>query len=94
VTVTKEITRLEKSSVKMSITIGKDDVRSEYDGLLSDYTKNIQIPGFRKGKVPKDVLIRKFGNALKDEAFGKIIEKAIGEIFEDEAFPRESRPLP
>jgi len=94
VTVTKEITRLEKSSVKLSVTIGKDDVRSEYDKLLSEYTKNIQIPGFRKGKVPKEVLIRKFGDALKDEAAGKIIEKAIGEILEDEAFPKESRPLP
>ena len=92
-TVTKEITRLEKSSVKLSISIGKDDVRTEYDGLLSEYTKNMQLPGFRKGKVPKDVLIRKFGSALKDEAVGKIVEKAVGEIFDDEAFPRESRPL-
>jgi trigger factor len=94
VNVTKEITRLEKSSVKMSVTIGKDDVCSEYDTLLTDYAKNIQIPGFRKGKVPREVLVRKFGDALKGEALGKIIEKSVGEIFEDEAFPRESKPLP
>ena len=93
-TVTKEIAQLEKSSVKLSITIGKDDVRSEYDGLLSEYTKNIQLPGFRKGKVPRDVLVRKFGDSLKGEALGKIIEKSVEEIFEDETFPRESRPLP
>ena len=93
-TVTKEIARLEKSSVKLSISIGKDDVRSEYDRILSDYTKNIQIPGFRKGKVPKDVLVRKFGDALKGEALSKIIEKAVEEVFKDEALPRESRPLP
>jgi len=94
VTVTKEIQRLEKSSVKLSITIGKDDLRSEYDGLLSEYTKSVQIPGFRKGKVPKEVLVRKFGDALKEEALGKIMEKAVSELFEDESFPRESRPLP
>ena len=93
-TVTKEITRLEKSSVKLSVTIGKDDVRSEYDGLLSEYTKSVQLPGFRKGKVPREVLVRKFGDSLKGEALGKIIEKAVGEIFDDETFPRESRPLP
>ena len=93
-TVTKEITRLEKSSVKMNVTIAKEDVRSEYDGILSEYTKSIQIPGFRKGKVPKEVLLRKFGEALKGEALGKIIEKAVDEIFKDEALPRESRPLP
>lgn len=93
-TVAKEITRLEKSSVKLSITVKKEDVRSEYDELLKDYTKTIQIPGFRKGKVPKDVLVRKFGDALKGEALGKIVEKAVGGIFEDESFPKENRPLP
>jgi len=94
VTVKKEITKLEKSSIKLSVTIGKDDVKSEYDGLLSSYTKSIQLPGFRKGKVPRDVLIRKFGDSLKEEALGKIIEKSAGEIFDDETFPRENRPLP
>ena len=93
-TVTKEITRLEKSSVKLSVTVGKDDVRSEYDALLSEYTKSIQLPGFRKGKVPREVLVRKFADALKGEAMGKIIEKTLGEIFEDESFPRSDRPLP
>jgi len=94
VTVTKEITRLEKSSVKLSITIGKDDVRSEYDKILSEHTKSIQIPGFRKGKVPKDVLLRKFGEALRVEALGKIIETAVDEVFKDDVLPRDSRPLP
>ena len=93
-TVTKEITRLEKSSVKLSVTIGKDQVRSEYDGLLSEYTKTIQIPGFRKGKVPRDVLMRKFGDTLKGEALSKIVEKALDEVFSEDSLPRESRPLP
>ena len=93
-TINKEITRLEKSSVKLTITIAKDDVQSGYDELLTDYAKKVQIPGFRKGKVPKNVLERKFGDGLKEEALGRIAEKALGELFEDETFPKESKPLP
>ena len=93
-TVKKEITRLEKSSAKLSVTIGKDDVNSEYQELLKTYTKSIQLPGFRKGKVPQEVLIRKYGDALKDEAMGKIIEKSLEELFEGEALAKEDRPLP
>jgi trigger factor len=92
VVVSKEIERLEKSRVKLSITVGKDDVSSGYNELLVNYTKSIQIPGFRKGKVPRDVLLRKFGEALKGEALANIIEKSIGEAFEGES--RENRPLP
>jgi trigger factor len=94
VAISKEITRLEHSSVKLTVTVGKDDVRSQYDELLSGYSKNLQIPGFRKGKVPKEVLERKFGSTLKDEALGRIIEKSISGIFDDESFPKEDKPLP
>jgi trigger factor len=94
VTVSKKITPQEHSSVNLTITVGKDDVRSEYDGILGKYAKTIQIPGFRKGRAPKEVLIRKFGDALKGEALGTIIEKSITEVLEDESLTRVERPLP
>jgi trigger factor len=62
--------------------------------MLKEYTKSIQIPGFRKGKVPQEVLIRKFGDSLKGEALARIMEKSIEEIFDNESFPKEDRPLP
>ena len=91
--VSKEITRLEQSNVRMSLTIPKEDLVSGYRDLLNDYTKNAQLPGFRKGKVPPNVLERKFGEALKGEALGKILEKAIEEVLGDENLPRDERPL-
>jgi trigger factor len=94
VAISKEITRLEHSSVKLTVTVGKDDVRSQYDELLSGYSKTLQLPGFRKGKVPREVLERKFGPSLKDEALGRILEKSVAGVFEDEDFPKADRPLP
>ena len=92
--ISKETTRLEHSAVKLTLTVGKDEVLSQYDKLIKEYVKSASIPGFRKGKVPRDVLERKFGAALKEEALGKIINNVISETFEDENFPKEDRPLP
>jgi len=92
--VSKTITRLEKSNVRLNLTIPKEDALSQYRNLLKDYAKNVQIPGFRKGKVPENVLERKFGEELKKEALGKIIEKALEEVFGDENLPRDEKPLP
>jgi trigger factor len=94
VAVTKEITRLEKSNIKLSITVPKDDVRAQYQKMLNEYSKNLQLPGFRKGKVPKEVLERKFAEALKGEAMGRIIESALQDAFKEEDLPRNERPLP
>jgi trigger factor len=94
VTVSKELSRLEHSSVRLTLTVNKDDVRAQYDELLAKYGKNIQIPGFRKGKTPRDVLIRKLGDGLKGETLGAIIEKTLTETFSEEGMPRDERPLP
>ncbi|MDR0643777.1 MAG: trigger factor [Treponema sp.] len=91
--ISKEITNLEHSRVKITVVIGKDDVSAEYDKILTDYSKNLQIPGFRKGKVPKEVIVRKLGEALKKEVVGHIIEHSMTEFFEDENSPKENLPL-
>jgi trigger factor len=94
VTISKEITRLEHSAIKLTITVSKEDVNTEYAQIINDYRKTLQIPGFRKGKVPKEVLERKFGDSLKVEALGKILDRSIAQVFEDPDFPVTNRPLP
>ena len=94
--ISKEIKRLEKSNVELCVTVPKEDVQGQYKDMMKEYTKDLQIPGFRKGKVPQEVLERKFGDALKNDALGRIIESSMKEIFgEDEnKLPRNERPLP
>ncbi|MDR1971493.1 MAG: trigger factor [Treponema sp.] len=94
VTINKELSRLEHSSVKLTLTVGKDEIRSQYDEILNNYAKDVQIPGFRKGKTPRDVLARKFGEALKKEVLGTLIEKSLDQVFKDESLARNERPLP
>ena len=93
--VTKKIEKLENSSVKLTVTIGKADVAASYNDVVAKYAKNIQIPGFRKGKVPVSVLERKYGDALKNDAVSEIVEKALGDIFEEmDKNKSDDRPLP
>src|SRR5574344_2044120 len=89
--ITKEFAKLEKSAVKLTVTIAKDDVATSYQEIINKYTKNIQMPGFRKGHVPVPVLERKYGDALKADVSADLIDKALNEIFEKET---ETRPLP
>ncbi len=88
---TKEFTGLEKSSVKLSVTVAKKDVQDVYGAITAKYVKIAQIPGFRKGHVPVNVLERKFGDALKADAMNELVDKSLNEIFEKET---ENRPLP
>lgn len=88
---TKEFTQLEKSAVKLTVTVDKSDVEQVYNTTVAKYVKNAQIPGFRKGHVPASVLERKYGDSLKADALGELIDKSVAEIFEKET---DNRPLP
>jgi trigger factor len=93
VNVTKEITKIENSAVKLTATIAQADVESGYKTELAKYAKNIQMPGFRKGHVPTRIIEQKYGEALKYEIVGGLIDNALNEILQgDDA--KEYRPLP
>ena len=53
----KNLELLENSSVRLSVTVDKEFIQSEYDGLVQEYSKRIRMDGFRRGKVPASVLI-------------------------------------
>ena len=88
---TKEFTTLEKSAVKLTVTIGKQDVADSYKSTLTKYTKSAQIPGFRKGHVPANVLERKYGEAIKADTLSELIDESFKQIFDEET---ENKPLP
>jgi trigger factor len=90
VNATKEVELLENSQVKLKVRIPGDDIRKEYDALLKEYCSKARLPGFRKGKVPPDVLVRKLGPALLEETRVQVLEKSISEVLEGV----EKKPLP
>ncbi len=87
---TKEVELLENSQVKVKINIPSADVKTEYDAIVKDYCLRARLPGFRKGKIPPEVLIRKLGPALIDETRAQVLEKCITEILPT----LEQKPLP
>ena len=89
---TKEFTPIEKSRMKLSITVKQDEVQNRYALLTKKYAKQLQIPGFRKGKVPVKVLEQKFGDTLRAETYDEVIQNVLEEVFE--AADKYSRPLP
>jgi trigger factor len=90
---TKEITRLEKSVVRLDVTIPRDELREMYAEAMDELTKTVQIDGFRKGKVPRNVIERKLGESLLNELLNDFVGKTVKTILEDESFPQENLPL-
>lgn len=77
-----ETTDKEKSQVSLKITVDKEEIKNEYEKLISDVQEKAEIKGFRKGKVPRSVLESKFKEGFLADVASKIIDDAFKEAIE------------
>jgi trigger factor len=86
----RELSVSDDSEVRLTLTVAGDSVRETYDSIIADLRRNARLKGFRRGKAPREVLVRKFGPALLAQTTEQVIreslEQTIGEI--------EHKPLP
>jgi trigger factor len=76
----KKIEELDNSSVKLTVSVKKDYIQKQYDDLVAEYCKTVRMDGFRKGKVPPNVLLRKYGEAILGETMEKVIRGSLEEV--------------
>jgi trigger factor len=75
----KKIEALDNASVKLTVSVKKDYIQKQYDDLVAEYCKTVRMDGFRKGKVPANVLLRKYGEAILAETMEKVIRGSLEE---------------
>ncbi len=81
--VKQEVKDLEKSQVELSITVEQKALKEAYDKVVAKYLKTVQLPGFRKGKVPKNVLENKIGEGMQEESVYTVIDEAVQKAIEE-----------
>ncbi len=60
-----------KQTIKLTITIPAVDVKNELEHVLDEFAKNTELPGFRKGLAPRDLVKEK---ADKNKLYGEVID--------------------
>jgi trigger factor len=63
----------------LDIEVPRDRFDRLFDEKLKKYSKEIRLNGFRPGQVPKQVVVAKYGEPIKNETLEAIIEEAVKE---------------
>lgn len=76
--------KLPDSQVGLEIEVPADVSKQTYEQTLRKYMKTANIPGFRKGKVPRQILVQQLGAtrlkaAALEELVQTVIDKAIAQ---------------
>ncbi|MBN1293399.1 MAG: trigger factor [Candidatus Latescibacteria bacterium] len=79
-----EIKERDGCTTKLQVEIERERFDSEFTNSLKSVRKEVQISGFRKGKVPESLIARRFGSIVREEAIKELIPKVLQEVFESE----------
>ena len=57
----------------LRVEVDAKAVDEAFDAITKDFQKQASLPGFRPGKAPRDLVIKKYETDIKDEVKRKLI---------------------
>lgn len=75
-----DLTAVDKELI---ISATREDLEPKFNEAYKKYKKQIQMPGFRPGKVPINIIKKRFGDEIEQEEINDYIQ----EVFEKEVVP-------
>ncbi|MBU4305062.1 MAG: trigger factor [Candidatus Omnitrophica bacterium] len=68
----------------LEIEVSKETIQEEFDRFYSEIRKTAEVPGFRKGKAPRELLERHFSAKAKDNVLTNLLSDSYRQAVEQE----------
>ena len=79
-----QVEKLEHNMAKLTIEVSAEDVEKALQAAYLKERSKISLPGFRKGKVPRQMIEKMYGpEVFYDEAANHMISEAYGKAFDE-----------
>lgn len=79
-----DVENLSETRIKLTVDLPFDDLADEFEAAYRKISTQVQIPGFRKGKVPRQVIDQRFGRgAVLEEVVNAAVPPAYDSAVKD-----------
>lgn len=81
---------LEKSTptnATLTVKLAKEDYQPKVDKTLKDYSKRVNLKGFRPGKVPAQVIQRMYGKSIVIDEVNQLLSDTVSGYIRDNKLP-------
>jgi trigger factor len=88
--VTTEVTRLEENRVRLDVAVPHGEVQRRVDRTLRQLAREIRVPGFRPGKAPGPVVMRRVG---RETVMQEMLKDALGDWYAEAVEQADVDPI-
>ncbi|HVM48356.1 MAG TPA: trigger factor [Candidatus Acidoferrum sp.] len=68
----------------MRVEVEAEKVKETFDSVTNEFRKQANLPGFRPGKAPKEMVVRKYDKDIQDEVRRKLISDSYRKAVEEQ----------
>ena len=87
------VKKLSETKVVLTIVVDRTELEAAEQVALKKMSRDVKVPGFRKGHVPLSVVAKNINpNALQEETLDNALSKAVAEAFVGEKIQAIERP--
>jgi len=79
-----QLSPVSESRKNLLVTLDKEEVDTEHQAVLGEYVRQARLPGFRPGKAPASLVIKRFSKEIAEEFKQKVVTKAYRGALEKE----------
>ena len=79
---TVEITNINSCRKNLAGEISAEEFEKELEKVAREYSRTVKVPGFRPGKVPTNIMLRRFEKEICDEASQRIMDRVWGDAID------------
>ncbi|MEZ5064865.1 MAG: trigger factor [bacterium] len=87
-----EVEKREPWGRVLSIEVPAEDAEKEYEKVAARLAKRVRLPGFRKGKVPTNLVRKSFRQELEQEFLETIVPRAFGRALDETGIDPVTEP--
>jgi trigger factor len=89
---TSKLKKLKDLERKLTVSVPVEDYNSKFQSKINNIKGKAKLDGFRKGKVPNDVLQQRYGQSIHAEVVNELIQNSYPQALTENKIRPASSP--
>lgn len=87
------VNEMEQCKRGLEVEVPGEAVSEEMERVFREYSHRAKVPGFRKGKIPMDVVRRRFAGEVREEVVGNMVREYVFKALEEKKLEPIQAPV-
>jgi trigger factor len=88
----KEVKKEPNAKISIQVTVDSESVEEARESVIRDFESKAKLPGFRQGRIPRNVILSRFKDSIKTETLSMVLSSSLSQVLKETDYQLISDP--